>query len=80
LAVVSEAKEPMQVTIHFPQDSALPLPKSFWVMDGKSPEHTNEFSEEVRVVRKSMHINGHTLSIQLPAWGLGVMLTDEGAL
>jgi len=80
VAAVSEAAEPIEVTIQFPPGSALPLPKSFLVLEGKSPEKTNEFKEEVRIVRKPIHTQGHTLSIQLPAWGLGVMVTQKGAL
>ncbi|UCE62865.1 MAG: hypothetical protein JSU59_08245, partial [Nitrospirota bacterium] len=77
LALVSETDKPMKVIIHFPQASDLPLPKSFWVMDGKSPEHSNEFKEEVRIVRKPINIQGHALSMKLPAWGVGVVVPNK---
>jgi len=80
VAAVSEAAEPIEVTIQFPPGSALPLPKYFWVLEGKSPEKTNEFKEEVRIVRKPIHTQSHNLSIQLPAWGVGVMVTSKEAI
>jgi hypothetical protein len=70
----------MHLSIQFPPGLALPLPKSFFVLDGKSPEETNEFKEEVRIVRKQVHAQAHKLSFDLPAWGVGVMLTNTGAL
>jgi hypothetical protein len=80
VVAVSEAAEPMHLSIQFPPGLALPLPKSFFVLDGKSPEETNEFKEEVRIVRKQVHAQAHKLSFDLPAWGVGVMLTNTGAL
>jgi hypothetical protein len=78
VAIASAAARPRDVRIEFPDIHDVPLPSRRLTLRASSPLATNEESELVTIASDSIAAAGRVITTHLPAYGLAVLLPEDG--
>lgn len=77
LAAVSAKSEAQKITVQFPVQARKQVWR-VWRLDSPSPAADNEAQENVRIVEGRFGASGDRVSLMVPAYGLVVLMGDEG--
>jgi hypothetical protein len=75
-AIVSTHSEPLEVTIEFPDDGKA-LPDYGEELAARDPFATNEITEEVKIVRQPISVDGRKVRVTVPAYGFIILHADS---
>ena len=76
LALVSSSPQSQDATISLPDGGGAPLPSHMYEIAADAPDSTNEDGDEVRIVEDPVRISGRTIKVNVPAWGLAVLISQ----
>jgi hypothetical protein len=77
--VASSADAPLAVSIEFPAGPAGQLPQRLIRLESKSPFSTNETQIEVRLENSAVALDGHSINLVMPPYGLVALVSADRA-